>query len=102
MIRRPPRSPLFPYTTLFRSLSGRDQGHGRWSADEDVVLTGEAETSGVWLDVDRVGVGQQPQGRVTRGAGRDGERQCTRLNSSDSQTAPAVFCLIDRGVRRHV
>src|SRR2546430_5540385 len=67
MIRRPPRSTLFPYTTLFRSQEG---GGG--------AAAGEADTGG-----DR-----------DRDAGRDhGDRKSTRLNSSHSQISYAVFCL---------
>src|SRR5688572_32386752 len=68
MIRRPPRSTLFPYTTLFRSLA-RSQ---------------------------RVGDHRRPR-RVQprrRGAhGRCQDRKSTRLNSSHSQISYAVFCL---------
>src|SRR2546430_9608858 len=76
MIRRPPRSTLFPYTTLFRSLH---------------LL--------------RVLVGPQHRGRpeadrvprVAKGAGDAwhpiGDRKSTRLNSSHSQISYAVFCL---------
>src|SRR5688572_31647034 len=65
MIRRPPRSTLFPYTTLFRSSGEQDQ---------DVVLftTGIAEFGDRNLDRDR---------------------KSTRLNSSHSQISYAVFCL---------
>src|SRR2546430_7669616 len=70
MIRRPPRSTLFPYTTLFRSpLVGRPVPGGRLG---DRVLPGvEPEHQGV-LDQDR---------------------KSTRLNSSHSQISYAVFCL---------
>ena len=63
MLRRPPRSTLFPYTTLFRSdLSGRDdrRDHG---------------VAGGWRDDEECPVGRRSQGR-----GRD--RKSTRLNSS--------------------
>src|SRR2546427_8681848 len=70
MIRRPPRSTLFPYTTLFRSSSGARRGRGaKWCEDFRVVL-------------------QSPHASVT---GRD--RKSTRLNSSHSQISYAVFCL---------
>src|SRR5688572_32224913 len=64
MIRRPPRSTLFPYTTLFRS---RDAAEGDMPAD---ALEG-------------VGILQQ----------RAQDRKSTRLNSSHSQISYAVFCL---------
>src|SRR2546430_11093202 len=73
MIRRPPRSTLFPYTTLFRSL-----GHER--SDEPVPH--------------RDGPHHEPQGgqMVGHPAVR-GDRKSTRLNSSHSQISYAVFCL---------
>src|SRR2546427_1523216 len=91
MIRRPPRSTLFPYTTLFRSLR----------AVEPVLLVGVAPV--LQAVVDRVALGlvdaqglEQPPDRVDRllrpwASTRD--RKSTRLNSSDSQISYAVFCL---------
>src|SRR5438270_2242083 len=63
MIRRPPRSTLFPYTTLFRSPWGRSQGE-----DHDHVPGPGDESSRT-------------------------DRKSTRLNSSHSQISYAVFCL---------
>src|SRR2546430_12660750 len=90
MIRRPPRSTLFPYTTLFRSLSndwiGRtDQFTGRDGAVEDEAFQNSAEL-GVSLFVPAQ-VGRE----IIEGAHRD--RKSTRLNSSHSQISYAVFCL---------
>src|SRR2546427_9150762 len=85
MIRRPPRSTLFPYTTLFRSLPhGDDRRHlrGRPGAVEEDSGTHEVEVALPQLD-DRAG--------VRRVAQRD--RKSTRLNSSHSQISYAVFCL---------
>src|SRR2546428_9524808 len=69
MIRRPPRSTLFPYTTLFRSepLQGRLEGKR-----EDVVAA-TAHLLGL--------------------TGRCADRKSTRLNSSHDQISYAVFCL---------
>src|SRR2546430_7911319 len=72
MIRRPPRSTLFPYTTLFRSAAVA-KGH-------------------------EVGLGGADRGRSPAGAPRGcdpgpGDRKSTRLNSSHSQISYAVFCL---------
>src|SRR2546430_2827952 len=72
MIRRPPRSTLFPYTTLFRSLDRLQ--HDAFADLADVVDA--ALRGGVHLD------------HVER---RD--RKSTRLNSSHSQISYAVFCL---------
>src|SRR3712207_6954143 len=82
MIRRPPRSTLFPYTTLFRSCGDahvpqRDEGAGGHPAGE-----------GRRRPVDR----RVPQGlRHRRGGGAD--RKSTRLNSSHANISYAVFCL---------
>src|SRR5258708_17140237 len=76
MIRRPPRSTLFPYTTLFRS---QDQA-------PDAVLP-----------VDRPHRHQRRDRRAVRhgdhGAGADVDRKSTRLNSSHQIISYAVFCL---------
>src|SRR2546428_14128201 len=85
MIRRPPRSTLFPYTTLFRSHSVRGRRNYDWSRD--------------WADRDR-GWNHGWQGRALRveWTGRpsspfDADRKSTRLNSSHDQISYAVFCL---------
>src|SRR5260221_7270645 len=70
MIRRPPRSTLFPYTTLFRSICARVLGS--WLVS--LCLCGSL------LAV----------GRVAR---FDGDRKSTRLNSSHTVISYAVFCL---------
>src|SRR5256886_9185357 len=75
MIRRPPRSTLFPYTTLFRS---RDRGHARDAAQR---------YRGAVRPVARVRREDRPDARA------DGDRKSTRLNSSHSQISYAVFCL---------
>src|SRR2546430_13368866 len=77
MIRRPPRSTLFPYTTLFRSDDHQvaDAPHGEH---------GERRLR-------PVRVGQPPAGVEQEGEGQD--RKSTRLNSSHSQISYAVFCL---------
>src|SRR3712207_8692549 len=75
MIRRPPRSTLFPYTTLFRSdVMGRD-----------VVLVSSADETAFEA---RSILGEAG---LTSGAGRD--RKSTRLNSSHANISYAVFCL---------
>src|SRR5256884_2541383 len=83
MIRRPPRSTLFPYTTLFRSLKlGRVTG----DSNESFGLTPLAlrmcrSTNGV----------SQKHGEVSRELWQD--RKSTRLNSSHGYISYAVFCL---------
>src|SRR3989442_6137325 len=86
MIRRPPRSTLFPYTTLFRSLEARQVG---LHLEDLVELRGRrAEYR------DRFGVAQDVFG-LLRGERRvNGEdRKSTRLNSSHVRISYAVFCL---------
>src|SRR2546427_7022828 len=89
MIRRPPRSTLFPYTTLFRSSL-----HLAQQQDRPVVL-GEARQR--FLDpVAQLGVQRLPlRARERRGRRIHGglDRKSTRLNSSHSQISYAVFCL---------
>src|SRR2546430_10727977 len=88
MIRRPPRSTLFPYTTLFRSVE-IGEGHRRISC---VCLA--ARNSG---PEDRTQVGCHLHAiRITR---RD--RKSTRLNSSHSQISYAVFCLKKKQKHTH-
>src|SRR2546427_7869401 len=71
MIRRPPRSTLFPYTTLFRSAMLHSF---RW-----------AETEKAFRDV----LARDPSCAIASW----GDRKSTRLNSSHSQISYAVFCL---------
>src|SRR2546430_13289698 len=89
MIRRPPRSPLFPYTTLFRSLrSVRRFG---------VRRTGTL----VVVDVEAGTLEDQPRstGDLTLGHLAT-DRKSTRLNSSHSQISYAVFCLKKKNILR--
>src|SRR3712207_8208218 len=84
MIRRPPRSTLFPYTTLFRSLvlGGGLRGGG------ELVARRPAPVVDRGLDGGRGGGGR---GRL--GAEHDEDRKSTRLNSSHANISYAVFCL---------
>src|SRR2546427_1828492 len=94
MIRRPPRSTLFPYTTLFRSLeSGERQPRPLVCArllehvEEWLSLH---ETGGFGPVADRWRELSSTLGRRVR---ITGDRKSTRLNSSHSQISYAVFCL---------
>src|SRR5436190_3681075 len=84
MIRRPPRSTLFPYTTLFRSPAAARLGSlGR---AEPLLCSGEGgleETTG-WLELGRPDLTPPQQRR---------DRKSTRLNSSHTVISYAVFCL---------
>src|SRR3989442_6293150 len=78
MIRRPPRSTLFPYTTLFRSPERRRSGGGLRSGRRDEL--------------------------VPRGGGhgpRHPDRKSTRLNSSHVRISYAVFCLKKKKIHRY-
>src|SRR5688572_31685003 len=95
MMRPPPRSTLFPYTTLFRSQVGIAapimlialrliQGFavgGEWGGAVLIVAEhGDAARRGFWASFPQAGVAA-------------GDRKSTRLNSSHSQISYAVFCL---------
>src|SRR2546430_9700442 len=76
MIRRPPRSTLFPYTTLFRSRAPGPPAHSRRAAI--------AEGRRFYSHSDRA---EECADQAVR------DRKSTRLNSSHSQISYAVFCL---------
>src|SRR5690349_24212715 len=79
MIRRPPRSTLFPYTTLFRSVRPRPQQRERHGALPGGTDRGERAHPG--------------NRRGHHEAGDDLDRKSTRLNSSHVEISYAVFCL---------
>src|SRR5258705_6996727 len=88
MIRRPPRSTLFPYTTLFRSIrrrvrrSSRDRGSRNW-VETSSPASGDDVSTQFLL----------PRSR------EDLDRKSTRLNSSHLGLSHAVFCLQKQHVR---
>src|SRR2546430_13570979 len=82
MIRRPPRSTLFPYTTLFRSLLT-----GAANADK------YASVLHIGLDQDVADHNHAFEPWVFQLSRKHGDRKSTRLNSSHSQISYAVFCL---------
>src|SRR2546427_7101155 len=89
MIRRPPRSTLFPYTTLFRSARQGQPHLGQPLKEAMRALTRRAPVSGPCDHRD-----------VTMAERED--RKSTRLNSSHSQISYAVFCLKKKkNKRRH-
>src|SRR3712207_7234861 len=95
MIRRPPRSTLFPYTTLFRSLRALEDAllefagcavvisHDRWFLDRIAthILAFEGESRVVWFE------GNYQE-----------DRKSTRLNSSHANISYAVFCLKKKNI----
>src|SRR5260221_1931758 len=98
MIRRPPRSTLFPYTTLFRSL-----GHGRFERGLHTGIFHRAGAESQQLGSFDFGrhVGQLPLNRLEFADGLAElfallgvlDRKSTRLNSSHTVISYAVFCL---------
>src|SRR5438270_2321233 len=82
MIRRPPRSTLFPYTTLFRSRGGGLQAGTR--------VRGGRHTTG---SVARTHGERARASHRARVSEPQTDRKSTRLNSSHSQISYAVFCL---------
>src|SRR2546430_10549681 len=96
MIRRPPRSTLFPYTTLFRSLGSYDITHHLVmyflkpiEQGLDVRFLGGVHTGCLRV---QTGV-NSPIQKIQDLKGKRIDRKSTRLNSSHSQISYAVFCL---------
>src|SRR3712207_7081615 len=102
MIRRPPRSTLFPYTTLFRSgaeparavrhLRGLRQLDERELADLHLGVDGDRQVRHV----------RQLQRDVAVPAGVDEDRKSTRLNSSHANISYAVFCLKKKNTNQSI
>src|SRR3712207_7922484 len=89
MIRRPPRSTLFPYTTLFRSVQVDRRVRARGPAADDPERAPAARAAQLDGRVARQAPRRQRQ--VHRAAAAD--RKSTRLNSSHANISYAVFCL---------
>src|SRR3712207_6978548 len=88
MIRRPPRSTLFPYTTLFRSHDGggdRRGGHGVRRSRRPLRFARDL-----------------PRERLRGGVVGPGDRKSTRLNSSHANISYAVFCLKKKTTQHYV
>src|SRR3712207_9020346 len=90
MIRRPPRSTLFPYTTLFRSIGTdirRPDGEQQVDQKPEPIVRDATHPQKRYAAEDYV---------------RDAEdRKSTRLNSSHANISYAVFCLKKKNKRRH-
>src|SRR3712207_7739477 len=94
MIRRPPRSTLFPYTTLFRSLSIVRERYQVPLIETRLLGSNvgylKVRTFAPWLDE-----------RGMRAAFRE-DRKSTRLNSSHANISYAVFCLKKKKQKNHL
>src|SRR3989442_7547074 len=90
MIRRPPRSTLFPYTTLFRSQDETAALHVRAHRDDAAAAKAVVDL-GVAL--------HEARARMRREEHRD--RKSTRLNSSHVRISYAVFCLKKKKITEH-
>src|SRR3712207_8069298 len=92
MIRRPPRSTLFPYTTLFRSVMWKFR-RTPWTH------TSGDDKGGLYRSIDGGRTWKKLEGGLPKTVGRMGvavapsDRKSTRLNSSHANISYAVFCL---------
>src|SRR3712207_7534177 len=93
MIRRPPRSTLFPYTTLFRSVRGALED--AVNAPEGIPSLGELEGAELARLTSSARKAAGPSDLVVEPEIRVGhaDRKSTRLNSSHANISYAVFCL---------
>src|SRR3712207_6886654 len=94
MIRRPPRSTLFPYTTLFRSRDARRRSRGGWRSSgpsnrRPSALTALAPDDPALHRQLVDGAGERLASHLLVGE----DRKSTRLNSSHANISYAVFCL---------
>src|SRR3712207_8359956 len=89
MIRRPPRSTLFPYTTLFRSLG-------------PAVDEARQHVAEVALRIDAVHLARLDQRCHGRPSSAAVDRKSTRLNSSHANISYAVFCLKKKTQQSHI
>src|SRR3712207_8172886 len=93
MIRRPPRSTLFPYTTLFRSSIAQRWNRQCDRVDAEVQVFAQLPLAERGVQVD-VGRADQPEIRLNHAtAANRPDRKSTRLNSSHANISYAVFCL---------
>src|SRR3712207_6850728 len=95
MIRRPPRSTLFPYTTLFRSVPG-ERPTGADQMDNTVVSPSDLDNQVVYLR----SCHEEPGGVHHDAKRPDSDRKSTRLNSSHANISYAVFCLKKKNKKR--
>src|SRR5688572_32285181 len=87
MLRRPPRSTLFPYTTLFRSFELSPERRNALLLRAGVIITA------AFVLIRALDVYGDPNHWQLQAGGVTADRKSTRLNSSHSQISYAVFCL---------
>src|SRR5690554_7262004 len=94
MLRRPPRSTLFPYTTLFRSAEGAAPGPGTLRG-----VPGRGQQP-----VHQAGAGLRLGGKIAEPGQHEveGDRKSTRLNSSHVRISYAVFCLKKKKKKKQI
>src|SRR5947209_15812106 len=94
MLRRPPRSPLFPYTTLFRSLIEAMRARLESAIEERTRLAGELDEVRAALARGEAELKKERRARAALEAqAEERDRKSTRLNSSHANISYAVFCL---------
>src|SRR3712207_8052225 len=98
MIRRPPRSTLFPYTTLFRSDGGLHSGHSGSGATSGDQSQASEELIKIIRETVAPDMWRETGGPV--GAIRYLDRKSTRLNSSHANISYAVFCLKKKKIKQ--
>src|SRR5688572_15346615 len=95
MRRPPPRSTLFPYTTLFRSCLVHGDGLGNMYRWKNTIgnIEERVEQRNIWGYHQTAGLGFFEYFQFCEDIGAKPDRKSTRLNSSHSQNSYAVFCL---------
>src|SRR3712207_8891788 len=93
MIRRPPRSTLFPYSTLFRSLPDGEVAPATDAPPPRDAIEAAAEIEQQRRQLDRSRVDMMRAYAETDTCRRGLDRKSTRLNSSHANISYAVFCL---------
>src|SRR5690349_22255935 len=94
MIRRPPRSTLFPYTTLFRS--------GDSVQPEQSLITVESDKATMEIPSPEAGKVKELRVKVGDKVSQGRDRKSTRLNSSHVEISYAVFCLKKKKKKRKI
>src|SRR2546430_5659125 len=102
MIRRPPRSTLFPYTTLFRSARGPALYARGAAADVGVSRAQRRRRRSLRrATVPQLELCALALAAISRARPQRTDRKSTRLNSSHSQISYAVFCLKKKKLQEH-